>query len=318
MLVRTFIDSLDEPAIDIANNIFQKIYRVDTNGEISQLSTIFFKGLRLSSTSIPNSLLDTFGIANFFIWMAYSLYDRVIDNDLSTDHVMVANIFERKAVELYQANDISCVTILTLLNRTDQANAWEVKHCRFVPNRSTTTIPIIPSKQKLITMLASRSIAHISGPVSIFNILVSNTKKQQVLLEALTHYCIARQLNDDLHDWVDDFNNGRVTYVISHLLTKSEYVVGSSINTLELLEKLKLLFYESELEMLCDEIAAFSTSAIKGLIECGSQDNSLFIHHFLYPILLSAQKAKVLHAKRKTYVHNHRPAKASNLNELVL
>ena len=101
----------------------------------------------------------------------------------------------------------------------DNANAWEVLHCRLGIYDSHVTVGRLPHYGTL-DKLAERSLGHALTPVGVLAALGIPPADVRVttLVAALKHYLIARQLGDDMRDWEEDLRAGQCSYVVAALL----------------------------------------------------------------------------------------------------
>jgi len=296
-----FLNTLTQEIREPAETIGRKIIHIDNSGEITKLPRLFSESLSFLGKSI-NLNFEILGRANFMIWVAYSIYDSVIDGDTSPGSIPTANIFMRQALELYRQCPIDYNIVLEYISKVDSSNSWEVAHCRFINNSKTLEIFDIPSKGNMLSLLQNRAIAHVIGPLCIiFEYGLENAESNRAK-QALNFYCIARQLNDDLHDWVDDFTNGRMTYVLVELFRKA-YIRPGKYDTELTLKKLKKIFYQTELERLCALIELYINKSVSLLEEnhIGS-GNSDFVNNFIKPIGLSATSALEQHRLNKASI----------------
>lgn len=68
-------------------------------------------------------------------------------------------------------------------------------------------------------VLAERAFAHALTPMAILASYPDSHDKDSRHIEiAMQHYLIARQLNDDMHDWVKDMQAGQASYVVTAIL----------------------------------------------------------------------------------------------------
>jgi len=289
-----FLNTLSPEVYTYAREFGNKIIKVDMDGEITDFAKLFHDGLSSESAFTKNALHEL-GNANFMTWVAYSIYDSVIDEDIEPGALSGANIIIRHATEIYRSVLIDFNIVLDRLQRVDSANSWETKHCRFSYINENIKLPPIPNEKNMEALLKDRAIAHIIGPLAIASRSNIGTATLQTIEEALEHYCIARQLNDDLHDWVEDFHKGRITFVLARLLRESK--IHSEIHDEKsLVDNLKKIFYEKELISLCKLIECHTEKSITLLAKSGFEDgNNQFIKKFIKPIEHSAMRARQTH-----------------------
>jgi hypothetical protein len=133
----------------------------------------------------------------------------------------------------------------------DSANAWELAHCRFKVRRNQLVVGKLPDYGNL-AKLAERSLGHALPPMAVLAATRIGVDKVpgKHLLQALRHYLIARQLNDDAHDWPEDLSNGHITPVVAMLLTKLKTKPGNHALP-ELLTDARRQFWHSTLPEVC-------------------------------------------------------------------
>lgn len=71
-------------------------------------------------------------------------------------------------------------------------------------------------------MLAQRAMGHVIGPLLELRDSDKLHSQQLAIQRGLEQYLIARQLNDDIHDWKQDVSVGQITFVVAYLLKQLE------------------------------------------------------------------------------------------------
>jgi hypothetical protein len=256
-----------QPALATA---FASIQAADnTTHEIGLLSHFFFTSLAPGSSQLIKNaqpFCQTYGTANIFCWIAYTAYDNIIDAEIgSQDQLPIANLAHRLAYDLYcdSTDDSAALKIVrSTFNAMDAANQWELQACRPTITGDSITLNSLPDYQDC-QILADRSGAHILGPLLLaLQLNLRTTSPAWIALrEGLRHYLIARQLQDDLHDWADDLRNGQLSYVAADLL-RQLHIKPDVYNLDVLIGHLKQAFWDNSLPKQCETIL-FHTSAAK-------------------------------------------------------
>lgn len=214
------------------------------------------------SLTIPlknrQALLKQLSTSNLYGWLAYTIYDDFLDDEGKPALLPVANICQRQSLQLFQYANALLPDMQKVISDTfdaiDNANAWELSHCRFLVANNTIDIQALPDYSTL-TKLAERSLGHCLAPLSILaaggfgpsSHAYKNTQK------ALTHYLIVRQLNDDVHDWQKDLEQGHISYVVARLLKDTGQQPGKhSFDSL--IPELRQQFWHQTLPDLCSEM----------------------------------------------------------------
>ena len=237
---------LPEPSRAQALAMLARVEAADASGEIAHIARYFNASLPGSAAS--RAELTALGKANIYCWIAYMMYDHIIDGQASPGGLPVANICMRRSYDIYLAASPSpgaLRTTRTAFDGTDQANAWELAHARTRPGAAgRIIIPSLPNYEGGL-VLARRSLPHILGPLLLTARLHGVTPGQRRYLDiAWSHYLIAKQLSDDIHDWKDDLAQGQLTFVICHMLEQLAIAPGSYRRT-DMMQRLQAYFWQS-------------------------------------------------------------------------
>lgn len=228
--------------------------------KIATLAYEFHEALYKKGILVPPDVIEPLSLANFFGWMAYDIYDDALDGEDGVPLIPCANFFLRALTEIYRSLGTCTAGITPLfkntMDRIDNANAWEQRHCR---------IPIcpLPSFGDRET-LADRSIGHAMGPLAMLLLAGydANGKEYKSVELFFRHYLIARQLHDDAHDWAEDLLRGRVNSVgVIVLKSFKEKYSADSKETMTMLPKLKKIFWEETINVAANMIIAHVVAA---------------------------------------------------------
>lgn len=290
--------------------VLDKIEKTDEHGEISHITPIFFQSLKkecASKISLSEKTLNDYSLANIYTWLAYSLIDNILDKDTDVSILPFISIAQRKIMNKYISAGVDIGLIEALFEEVDNANAKEQTLRKKIKIDIDRNKVVIHANNFFGTerLLAEKSIAHTLGPVHISGLV--STQHQATVKKAMRLYCSSRQLNDDLHDWMEDFANGQPTFVISCLLENLLVKKGSHDYT-ELLERMKNIYWESVLEICCTKIQTDIQEAIDLLESTILKTNSEFTSSFLRPITDSASEALRKHEFEKSFLENFKPS----------
>ena len=210
-----------EPLRSTALAAIKKVCNADDNFEITLLPQFFAYALD-DPHRLTNAHCTKLGLANLCAWIAYTIYDDFIDSEGQPVDLPVANVAMRASLDCFRKvlPDDSHFQeyVAEVFDGMDDANAWEVAHCRFVMHDGKVAIAELPKYGKC-TVLAARSFAHALTPMAVLaEYAPHSAKKMRHIETAFQHYLIARQLNDDLHDWVKDMQAGQASYVVTAIL----------------------------------------------------------------------------------------------------
>ncbi len=239
-----------------------------------------------------STLLVKLGAANVFGWTAYTIYDDFLDNEGKAQLLPAANTSLRLAYELFLdalPNQTFKNFVRESFNKIDNANTWELTHCRFdTYNKRTVTIEKVPDYGNL-EPLAHRSVGHAISPLAV--LVKSGTPPEsadfQAIFTAIQHYIIARQLNDDLHDWQKDFLHGHISYIVATLLKEFALTPGT-YRFHELLPSMQKHFWYYTLKTIYNDILQHIELSRKALQKSSVLKRDNVIENLLYKIEESA------------------------------
>jgi hypothetical protein len=248
-------NDLDEPIRSHTVSMLETTAVGDESHEIAGIPYLFKQSLAVQPV-LPKELLARLGAANLFGWLAYTIYDDFLDDEGIPAELSVANVALRRSLDGFMRTLPSHTDFQHLIrstfDRIDAANAWEIDHCRFAVTDDTITIGILP-RYGTRTRLAERSLGHTLGPMAILSSVgyAPHSTTAKAIHRMLTHYLIARQLNDDVHDWEQDLRRGHISCVVQTIFKALKLPPGEH-NLDDLLLKAKRQFWHHSLVALCD------------------------------------------------------------------
>lgn len=255
--IRDDCDKLQQPLKNILLDSLSKLIESKNSKEITQLSTNFNRSLKAPLTN-HKQFLARLNKANLYGWIAYTIYDDFMDDEGDPTLLSAANVAMRLSHETFLRalpDKAFQDFVRDTFNTMDNANSWELTHCRFnTYKKSTITITQLPNYDGLM-QLANRSIGHTLGPLALLVKSGSALKSAdfQAVNTALKHYIIAKQLNDDAHDWQEDFLRGHITYVVATILEELAVSQGT-YKFHELLPIMQRHFWHYSLTTICNEM----------------------------------------------------------------
>jgi hypothetical protein len=231
----------------------------DTGTEIINLAWRCNESLATDTPTLSKTLLDTLGLANLYGWIAYTVYDDFLDGEGRPELLSAANVAARYSIRCfsealafhrpYQA------LVRQIFDTIDGANAWEQAHCRLELHGTELVVGILPNYGDL-KQLAERSMGH---ALPVLAVLLAagvdyDSPDFSKVHQAIIHYLIARQLNDDLHDWEEDLAKGRITYVVTQLLSGSPARKPGNYQLSSLTVDCRQQFWHTTLPRICREM----------------------------------------------------------------
>lgn len=236
----------------IAKQYLKQVERNDQGGQITLLPWLFCQAIGNRVTAISEETLAALGAASVYGWVAYTIYDDFLDAEAKIVTLPLANICLRELTVIFtqfHPEDAEFQKLFQrVLDQQEAANAWEVTHCRF--NSALGWNAAKTPDFGDLAMLAHRSLGHCLGCAAISLKLQYHPESQMVknLEQFFQHYLIARQLNDDAHDWEADLARGQINAVGARLI-----VVSPSDR--------KKLFWTETIDWVCDTMRQHLTLA---------------------------------------------------------
>jgi hypothetical protein len=234
----------------------------------------FYQSLKLAPNKEKEALITKFGLINAYFWTAFIIYDDFWDEDEKAKPILLplANLMSRELVNFYFSffRDYQGYSkyITKLLNRADNANYFETKNCRFINPLKTKDDKLNLKKIKLINygdyeIKFLPAATHLLGPLAIIASLGFKISDSEIksLENFFRHYLIARQLNDDLHDFEEDLKRGHLSPAVNETFKEAKKQKLSLVSEAEL----KKIFWLKTLKTLSQEIIKEINSAEKEL-----------------------------------------------------
>jgi hypothetical protein len=274
-----------------------KTLKGDVDKQIVLLPYFFRLSLGDLGRNITDEMIITLGAANMFGWMAYTIYDDFLDEEGDARLLSVANVCLRESAEIFRSvlpretgfadfskNVFDCI---------DSANTWEVVRCRNI-----AVLPDYGDHAKL----AERSLGHALSPIAMLFVFGYQAHSVEVegMMRFFRHYIIARQLNDDAHDWEDDLRKGQVNAAAVKVLKLAK---GKKCGA----DELKKLFWEKAVVTVCKDIIRNVEWAKRDLGRLSVIKDKLFFERLLSIIEDSAQKALVEREGTLKFIRAYKP-----------
>lgn len=284
-----------------AKNALERIRTVDKSRHIALLPQLFCAALGSQGKAISDSLIISLGQANLYGWIAYTIYDDILDGEDARAQLSAANVCLRELTTIFQTSLPDKPSFHALaqdtLDTIDAANTWEILHCRSVQN---------PPEYSDLSRLADRSLGHALGPLAIVFSLgyKPESTEIQTVTNLFCHYLIARQLNDDMHDWEEDLRRGQVNAVGAQLLRAMPE--GGP-------EKWRAFFWETEVVDMCERVIEHIEKSRKLAKALALIEDLGPLETFLAPVAQAAKRT--LEERQKTlaflesYEHVQSPAR---------
>ena len=290
------------------NSVVEK----DQDRQKSLLPYYFWLSLGTGGKQIKKKFLIKLGMANLYGWLAYTIYDNFLDEEGIPPSLPVANMALREMTRIF--NSLLPQTnfdqiFQKIMDGIEEANAWETKFARLNHHHSF----LLLEKKSLpewgnYKKLAQRSLGCALGPIAILFRLgyKSDSPKIKQLLGFFEHFLMAKQLNDDAHDWEKDLKLGQATPVVTLLL--GQIKIKGKVKISRLLSQLQLIFWRQISVLVCREIlrqVKLARKSLKNLLIIQNKEN---LELLLSPLEHAAQKALTERQETLSFLKTYQPA----------
>lgn len=210
----TSVRYFPQPTRTLVKNKIREMIDGDHDQQIMLLPYFFKLALGAKGQKISFQTIQDLGLANLFLWLAYTNYDNIIDGDSDIKTLPLANWFLKEFARIYGQQKQSANfkrLYLQISAQTDYAQIWELEKSRFQPGKKNIFASSI-SYQKPST-LYRRSLAHSLGPLLLLDQIKfpPATPEAKTVLSFFKYYLASRQLWDDIHDFESDTKRGIIT-----------------------------------------------------------------------------------------------------------
>jgi hypothetical protein len=273
---------------------------------------------------LESELLVQLGQTSLLGWIAYTIFDDFLDEEGDPEALPVATWALRRFVRIFR----SCLSdsvqqaafsqlVDEVITTMDAANTWEVSETRVTVEERRGDLGVelgddggggselgddrggerylelervkLPEYRDL-ERLSHRSLGHALAPLAVLLELGFAVESAEVaaLREYFHHYLIARQLNDDAHDWRADLRQGHLNAVTVMILQDEAFADSdlSSMPLSELIPQMEKVFWKRTIEEVHAAVVEHATAA-KQIIA----DTELFVDEEVFAkFLLSAER----------------------------
>ncbi|OGI36009.1 MAG: hypothetical protein A2259_01645 [Candidatus Moranbacteria bacterium RIFOXYA2_FULL_43_15] len=278
----------------------KKILRGDRKLLITLLPYFLDKALG-EKHEIKKETLVQLGAASLYGWMAYTIYDDFFDGEGNSKFLSLANICLRELVSIYNCEFSKDEEFLEffkdIMDRIDAANAWEAANCRAQKIGSKLMIPDRWPDFGNMEKLADRSIGHALGSAAVLYLYTGNIRSSEMenLMAFFENYIIARQLNDDAHDWEKDLKRGQlspaVVSVLQRYLKRDKNKNTKELDLKKEIKELQKIFWHEVVQEVCGKTLSHIEKAKRHLAAIAVMKNKAVFEGMLEVVEKSAQEA---------------------------
>lgn len=293
---KALFSTSNAPLRRAASQVHRRIAKADDLFEISMLPAYFYASLRQPASTVCTETLLDLGTANVHTWTAYTVYDDFLDGAGQPAMMPVAHMAVREALRLYTSlmptNRQLHEHIDSVYRTMDEANAWESAYgcCQIRPPYIIVGNHVEYGE---CNALADRSLAHTLGPMCVLALqgVSLQSEAARTIQQAFRQYLIARQLNDDAHDWAEDIQDGHVTYVVAATLRDMQLPPGRYVLE-RLLPAMQGCFWNKTSAAVSKKILRHIAAARAGFAKSKLFQEMHPLETLLYAIERSAKKAQ--------------------------
>jgi len=320
-----------------ARAVLEKVLARDKGKQVALLPYFFKKSLRTSAPAetkinpATERLLIELGLANLSGWVAYRIYDDFLDNEGSPELIPLAALCLREVSAIYNRllPEPHQRAYTKLMDAMDSANAWERTHTHFPDRRFFDPKTALPDFDRY-TMLADKSLPHCLGPIALIIAEHNGRSSQreiqsdvQATTDFFRHYIIARQLNDDAHDWLADIERGFVNSSGTKILKRVRDDGDAASKTFifredpqsahgpfsaETAEFLQKVFWHKVMPGIAEDIYKEIDAARKALVKIGIVSDLSYLESLLLPLEAGADKALSERKRMMTFLAEYQKA----------
>ena len=253
--------------------------------EISLLPLWFIKSLAIKLNKKYYNLAIDLGKANFYLWLAYKIYDDILDGESGVSLLPTANLFFKNFIVIFKKQRLGYEWdkfLDQIINELENQNYQEFCVSQKY-SKQTTVYPKSFNFKKEASCLYKKSMAHATGPLAILLKLKvdSSTKEFKTIFSFFKNYLNARQLDDDIHDWTADLKRKKISPVIIFLMKK----IDNKIKNKEDLETLKRIMLNVALPEMSKQLSIFINNANNALRESILIKEPKYLQRLTSPII---------------------------------
>lgn len=290
------VKSIKSPELkNNAARILKRILKRDKDMQIILLPYLIAGSA--NEGEIEDQVVRELSAISLWGWMAYTTYDDFIDEHPDRILLPTANLCMRrmllKIIETLPKNHLFQAEAIQIIDYMDAANAWELANCRFSVEQGVLRLNKLPG-YKNYWQLANRSLGHTISGLGVLYALgfESNSLQMQALRKFFKHYLIARQLNDEAHDWEEDLRAGHVNAVATKILRKRLQI--SPLKSLDLdkeMAELRSIMWENVIASMSKKINFHVDQARLSLNSLAADFNIEPLNRTLDPVEAAAKES---------------------------
>ncbi|MCF7820122.1 MAG: hypothetical protein K9M44_01475 [Candidatus Pacebacteria bacterium] len=243
-ILQTINQSLNFSALnkDWQNTINLKLEKIKSSSLWQEIS---LQAWLLDDKQILNLQENLYlSLGNIYIWLAYTLYDQVLDNQ-QIHHLPLANFLLSQSLKNYYSVNLSLTwqnILEKVILKMETANYWEIENCQKIKEFHS---PKIPALSDHLNSSRYKSLAHCLPAIYLLLKYQSSSREEEIneIIALFSSLLLVRQIQDDLHDLEVDFSNRSLNLAIHFCLETSSKEIKS-------IKELKIQLYLTQTEII--------------------------------------------------------------------
>jgi hypothetical protein len=265
----------------------EKLATKDPQHEIALLPYNFARQLMGKNTDTET--VENMAVANTLGWIGYSIYDSILDGEEKIVLLPLANTCIKAMIALFRslAADSGYAVVQRILEGIDSATLWEYVYCKVQDSYD------VPDYQAY-AVLANKSLGHAISPL----LLASDYPEHAACIETFfTHYLIAKQLNDDAHDWHEDLRNGWINSASAGMIRTLQSLDGAVLQE---------YFWNTHIDYVAAQVTFHAAQARFQIKKVTILKDVTFLEALLIPLEQSADQAVRERNQTRRFLENLR------------
>lgn len=286
--IRTAIDSVIErwpPVVAGIGADYMERLLESAEGRLITLTPYYARAAIASDAN--ETWCDELSLVSAFGWMSYSIYDDFMDGEGRVEYMPVANLAHIEMTARLRTLGYWSYSQRVLATMTEaQSIELITSRFKFPDELATAKIPDYGN----YSLLYDRAAGHGLGWAHLFMRAGHGPSSFAFhqMMAFFRHYIIARQLNDEAHDWEEDLRRGAINAVAARLLEQGppDKHVEAAIRTM------RLRFWQEELPRVCDDIERELSMATQAIGRCRAIGRPEYLLDLLDPLHQSVVRAR--------------------------
>ncbi|MDB5188506.1 MAG: hypothetical protein JWM92_104 [Candidatus Nomurabacteria bacterium] len=276
------------------------LMKKDPHAEVILLPYHFSKNMMCGGAVSTEQL----AVATTLGWIGYTFLDKTMDGEDTIGRLPLAAKCIRESYNIFQLfNKDHGSVVQRILDGIESAVLSEYVTCILQKDGDDFLMPFTLPDYGDYQCLAEKSLGFALAPIILC--LQAQEYDQAVLMERFfIHYLIARQLNDDAHDWLEDLEHGFINSVSVDIIKDwhTQYV-SRKLNMRHDKKILQTIFWEKHIDTVSTTIVFHCQKASDVLKKITVLADNTFLENLLHPLQHSATEALTERDKVRQFIY---------------